>query len=61
MMITNPCIPITIKNVPELLYSAFRLAENINNIVNGFKATGIVPLSNGIFTDMDFYSRECSD
>ncbi|XP_050509907.1 uncharacterized protein LOC126886851 [Diabrotica virgifera virgifera] len=63
MMLTPGYVgkPITIYNVASLVGKAFPLAFTPNNIMQGFKATGIYPFNENIFDDSDYLSAQVTD
>jgi len=53
--------PATIYDVAGLVGRAFPLAFTQNNIISGFKCTGIHPLNENIFPDSEFMSSNVTD
>ncbi|XP_054709205.1 uncharacterized protein LOC129218910 [Uloborus diversus] len=53
-LVSNPGKTVTIYDIPNLVNCAFLNAMTPNNIVAGFKASGIVPYNPDVFTDDDF-------
>lgn len=60
-MVSNPGRVITIYDIARLSGSAYLLAFTPSNIINSFRATGIVPLNRDIFSDADFLSSAVTD
>ena len=60
-MVNHPAQPITIYDISDLLGSAYPLAFTPNNIVSGFKCTGIHPYNPNVFTDEDFLCSYVTD
>lgn len=53
--------PATIYDIPELVNRAFTLAFTPNNILAGFRATGIESMNCDIFSNIDFLSSSVTD
>ena len=53
-MIHNPGKPITIYDLAPLFFSSWDKAATQINIKSAFKCTGIHPLDNSIFDELDF-------
>lgn len=60
-MVNNPGRTMTIYDIPAILKDAVPLAANPNNIINGFKGTGIHPFNPEVFQDSDFLSSFVTD
>ncbi|KAB0802144.1 hypothetical protein PPYR_04330 [Photinus pyralis] len=60
-MSCNPGKPLSIYEVAEMVGRAFPLAFTSKNITSGFAASGIVPLNEDIFSDIDFLSSYATD
>ncbi|XP_074037775.1 uncharacterized protein [Leptinotarsa decemlineata] len=60
-MIAHPGKTITIHNIVELAGKAFQNLFTMNNIVSGFRRTGIYPLNRNTFTDEDFDASAITD
>lgn len=59
--VTNNKRPMTIYDIPSIVRIALPNAATPNNIISGFKVTGINPLNKDIFTDSDFMPSYTSD
>lgn len=57
----NPAKTITIYEISELLGKAFPKAFTPQNILSGFRVTGIYPFNKDIFTDDEFLSSYVTD
>ncbi|KAF6216283.1 hypothetical protein GE061_000623 [Apolygus lucorum] len=57
----NPCVPISIHNIAALVGKAYAVAFTPNNIMSGFRCTGIWPLNENIFSDDNFLGSDVSD
>lgn len=51
----------TIYDIPKIVATALPLATTANNIINGFKKTGIFPFNADIFTESDFAPSYVTD
>lgn len=60
-MIMHPAKAITIYEIAGLLGIAYPKAFTPNNIINGFKSTGIWPLNRDIFNEDDFLCSAVTD
>ncbi|KAJ8956842.1 hypothetical protein NQ318_014256 [Aromia moschata] len=60
-MISHPGRPITIYDIAALFGTAYVKAFTIENIMNGFKSTGIWPMNRSIFTADDFLASYVTD
>ncbi|XP_063231073.1 uncharacterized protein LOC134535762 isoform X2 [Bacillus rossius redtenbacheri] len=60
-MIHHPGTPMTVYNVGEVIGKAFPQAFTPQNIVSGFRVTGIHPFDKNIFTDDDFLRASVTD
>lgn len=60
-MVNNPAQLISLKEIPELVASAYVRAFTPANIVGGFSHTGICPYNPAVFSDSDFTSSEITD
>lgn len=58
---SNPGKTITLYDIPCLVKSAFANSMTPNNIIAGFKSTGIMPFNPHIFRDEDFLSSYVTD
>ena len=61
LTVEKPGKPITIYDVAEIAGKAFPQAFTPSNITSGFKATGIWPFNETIFTDEDFLCSSITD
>lgn len=59
--VTNNKRPMTIYDIPSVVRTALPNAATPNNIISGFRVTGINPLDKNIFTDSDFMPSYISD
>ena len=60
-MTSNPGRVVSIYNVAQFSRDAFYAAFNMNNVMSGFKNTGIWPINKHIFTDEDFLPSFVTD
>jgi hypothetical protein len=60
-MTSNPGKTLTIYHLPELIKTAFDKAMSRQNILSGFKKSGIHPLDVDIFSEADFLTSSVTD
>lgn len=58
---SNPGKTVTIYDIPSLVKTAFPKAMTPNNIVAGFKTTGIMPFNPDVFQDADYLPSFVTD
>lgn len=58
---SHPGQTMTIYDIPGVVNEAYKLAFTRENILSGFRTTGIAPLNREIFTDEDFSSNYVAD
>lgn len=60
-LVNHPGIPMTIYQVAECVGKAHSKAMNPENIMSGFKSTGIYPFNKNIFSESDFLLSSVTD
>lgn len=60
-LVSRPGTIIAIKDVSSLFCSAYNKVASVGIAVNGFRATGIEPFDDNIFTDEDFEASKTTD
>lgn len=60
-MLNHPGVSIDIYNVSEIVGKSYGAAFTPNNIIKGFKHTGIFPLNSAVFQESDFLCSFVTD